>query len=107
MLIVISLKKTLRNCFFIKLNVHLSAIKWRQRSPSAIIGAFLQTVFLFFSGTTRRCFLNIKKGRRLSEGLNNMFIIKGTPLKASFYGFYKDKHRNLFAIMMEILPHLG
>ena len=36
-----------------------------------------------------------------------MFIIKGTPLEASFYGFYKDKHRKLCAIMTEILPHLG
>ena len=36
-----------------------------------------------------------------------MFIIKGTPLVASFYGFYKDKRRKYCAIMMEILPHLG
>ena len=36
-----------------------------------------------------------------------MFIVKGTPLEASFYGFYKDKHRNFSAIMTEILPHLG
>ena len=36
-----------------------------------------------------------------------MIIIKETPLEASFYGFYKDKHRKLCAIMMEILPHLG
>ena len=35
-----------------------------------------------------------------------MFIIKGTPLEASFYGFYKDKHRKFGAIMTEILPHL-
>ena len=36
-----------------------------------------------------------------------MFNIKGTPLEASFYGFYKDKHRKLCAIMTEILPHFG
>ena len=24
-----------------------------------------------------------------------MCIIKGTPLEASFYGFYKDKHRKV------------
>ena len=36
-----------------------------------------------------------------------MFIIKGTPLEASFYGFYKDKHRKFCAILMEILPQLG
>ena len=41
MLIVISLK-TLRKCF-----VHMSTLKWGQRSSSAIIGAFLQTVFPF------------------------------------------------------------
>ena len=36
-----------------------------------------------------------------------MSIIKGTPLGASFYGFYKDKHRKFCAIMTEIHPHLG
>ena len=36
-----------------------------------------------------------------------MFIIKETPLEASFYGFYKDKHRKFCAIMTEILPDLG
>ena len=46
------------------------ALKWGQRSSSAIIGAFLQTVFLFFSVPTARCFLNSKQGRSLSEGLN-------------------------------------
>ena len=72
-------------------------LKWGQRSSSAIIGAFLQTLFLFFSGSTTRCFLNSEKGRGL----------KGTTLEASFYGFYKDKHRKFCAIMTEILPHLG
>ena len=36
-----------------------------------------------------------------------MFIIKGTPLEASFYGFYKDKLREFCAILTEILPQLG
>ena len=36
-----------------------------------------------------------------------MFIIKGTPFEASFYGFYKDKHRKFCAILTEILPQLG
>ena len=36
-----------------------------------------------------------------------MFIIKGTPFEASFYGFYKDNHRKFFAILTEILPQLG
>ena len=48
----------------------MSTLKWGQRSPSAIIGAFLQTVFLFFSGPITRCFLNSEMGRSLSEGLN-------------------------------------
>ena len=88
----------------------MSALKWGQRSSSAIIGAFLQTVFLFFSGPTRRCFLNSKKSRSLSECFNyfcNMFIIKVTPLEASFYRFYKDKHRKFCAFMTDVLPHLG
>ena len=35
-----------------------------------------------------------------------MFIIKETPLEASFYGFYKVEHSKYYAIMTEILPHL-
>ena len=39
-------------------------------SSSAIIGAFLQTGFLFFSLVQQQdVFLNSKEGRRLSEGL--------------------------------------
>ena len=68
MLIVISPKNIEK--MFLSLDVHMSTSKWGQRSSSAIIGAFLQTVFLFFSGPTTRCFLNSKKGRSLSEGLN-------------------------------------
>ena len=36
-----------------------------------------------------------------------MFIIKETPFEASFYGFYKDKHRKFCAILTEIHPQLG
>ena len=36
-----------------------------------------------------------------------MFIIKETPLEASFYGFYNDKHRKFCVILTEILPQLG
>ena len=36
-----------------------------------------------------------------------MFIIKETPFEASFYGFYKYKHRKFCAILTEILPQLG
>ena len=32
-----------------------------------------------------------------------MFIIEGTPLEASFIGFYKDKHHKFSAILTEIL----
>ena len=85
----------------------MSTLKWGQRSSSAIIGAFLQTVFLFFSGPTTRCFLNSKKVEVFQKGYINMFIIKGTPLEASLYGLYKDKHRKLCAILTEILPQLG
>ena len=45
MLIVISLKNIEK--FFLYLNVHMSTLKWGQRSSSAIMGAFLQTLFLF------------------------------------------------------------
>ena len=76
----------------------MSTLKWGQRSSSTIIGAFLQTGFLFFSGPTTRCFLNSKV---------NMLVINGTSLEASLYGFYKDKHRKLCAILTEILPQFG
>ena len=36
-----------------------------------------------------------------------MFVTKGTPLEASFYGFYKAKHPKFCAILTEILPQLG
>ena len=48
---------------------NMSALKWGQRSSSAIIGAFLQTVF-FSLMQQQDVFLNSKKGRSLSEGLN-------------------------------------
>ena len=69
MLIVISLKN-IEKMFFLQLNVHMLTLKWGQMSSSAIIGAFLQTVFLFFYCPTTRCFLNSIKSRGLSEGLN-------------------------------------
>ena len=78
----------------------MSTLKWGQRSSSAIIGAFLQTVLLFFfSGPTTKCFLTLKRIEVFQKASINMFIIKGTPLEASFYGFYKDKHRKVCAIL--------
>ena len=69
MLIVISLKNIEKR--FLSLDIDMSTLKWGQRSSSAIIGAILQTVFLFFfSCPTTRFFLNSKKGRSLIEGLN-------------------------------------
>ena len=68
MLIVISLKH-IEKMFFITKCSYVE-FKMGQRSSSAIIGAFLQTVFLFFSGPTTICFLSSKKGRSLLEGLN-------------------------------------
>ena len=85
----------------------MSTLKWGQGSSSAIIGAFLQTVLLFFSCPTTRCFLNSKKSRGLSEGLNCHVYYKKKPLEASLYGFYKDKHRKFCSILTEILPQLG
>ena len=70
--------------------------------------SILQTVFLFFSLVQQQdVFQTLKKVEVFQKVLINMFIIKGTPLEASFYGFNKDKHRKFCAIMMEILPHLG
>ena len=81
--------------------------KWGQRSSSAIIGAFLQTVYLFFLWSNNKMLLNSKRVEVFQKALISMFIIKGTPLEASFYGFYKDKHRKFCAILTEILPQLG
>ena len=68
----------------------MSTLKWGQRSSSAIIRSFLQTVFLFFSGPTTRCFLNSKKGRSLSEGLKLTCLLLKEPLwKHPFMDFTK------------------
>ena len=106
MLIVISLKN-IEKMFFIPKCSYLS-FKKGSKVIKAIIGAFLQTVFLFFSGpTTRWFFLTLKRVEVFQKAYINMFIIKGTPLEAFFYGFYKDKHRKFCAIMTEILAHSG
>ena len=85
----------------------MSTLKWGQRSSSAIIGAFLQTVFLYFSGPTTRCFLTLKRVKVFQKAYINMFIIKETPFEASFCGFYKDKHRKFCAILTGFLPQLS
>ena len=60
MLIVISLENIVKMFFVI--NVHMSTLKWGQRSSSAIIGAFLQTLFLFSLVQQQDVFFNSKKG---------------------------------------------
>ena len=68
MIIVISLKN-IEKMFFITKCSYVD-FKWGQMSSSTTIGAFLQTVFLFLSGPTTRCFLNSKKDRSFTEILN-------------------------------------
>ena len=68
MLIVISMKN-IEKMFFITKCSYVD-FKMGSKVIKCIIRAFLQTVFLFFSGPTTRCFLNFKKGSSLSEGLN-------------------------------------
>ena len=77
MLIAISLKN-IEKMFFLLLNVHMLALKWGQRSSSAIIGAFLQSV-PFFLWSNNKMFLNSKKGRSLSEGLNQHVYYQRNP----------------------------
>ena len=68
MLIVKSLKNIEKMVFITKCSY--VDLKWGQRSSSAIIGAFLKSVFLFFLWSNNKMFLNSKKGRSLSEGLS-------------------------------------
>ena len=68
MLIVISLKN-IEKMFFITEFSYVD-FKMGQRSSSAIMGAFLQTVFLFFSLSNNKMLFKPKKGRSLSECLN-------------------------------------
>ena len=48
----------------------MSTLNLGQRSSSAIIRAFLQTLFLFSLVQQQDGFFNSKKGRSLLEGLN-------------------------------------
>ena len=49
----------------------------------------------FFSSLVQQqdAFKTLKRVEVFQKASINMFIIKETPLEASFYGFYKDKHR--------------
>ena len=69
MLIVISLKNIekiifITKCSYVDFKMGSKVIKCNNRS------IFTNCVSFFFSGPTTRCFLNSKKGRSLSEGLN-------------------------------------
>ena len=68
MLMVISLKN-IEKMFFI---TKYSYVDFKMGSKVIKCNnlSILQTVFLFFSGPTRGCFLNSKKDGSLSEGLN-------------------------------------
>ena len=68
MLIVIN-QKNIEKCFFITKCSYID-FKMGSKVIKCNNRAFLQTVFLFFSGPTTRCFFNSKKDRNLSEGLN-------------------------------------
>ena len=68
---------------------------------------FYKLCFFFSLVQKQDVFLNSKKGRSLSEDLNYHVYYLRNPFEASFYAFYKDKHRKFCAIMTEILPHLG
>ena len=68
MLIVVSLKNIVKiffvtKCSYVDFKIGSKVIKCNNRST------FTNSVS-FFSGPTTRCFLNSKKSRSLSEGLN-------------------------------------
>ena len=68
MLIVISLKNIekmlfITKCSYVDFKMGSKVIKCNNRS-------MFTNCVSFFSGQTTRCFLNSKKGRSLSEGLN-------------------------------------
>ena len=86
----------------------MSTLKWGQMSSSAIIRAILQTVFLFSLWSNNKMFFNnLKRVDVFQKAKLNMIVIKEHPCDESFYGFYKDKHRKICAILAEILPQLG
>ena len=68
---------------------------------------FYKLCFFFSLVQQQDVFYTLKRVEVFQKASINMFIIKGTPLEASFYGFYKGKHRKFCAIMTEILPQLG
>ena len=106
MLIVISLKNIekmflITKCSYVDFKMGSKVIKCNNQS------IFANCVSFYFSGPTTRYFRTLKRIEVFQKASINMFIIKGTPLEASFYGFYKDKHRKFCAILTAILPQLG
>ena len=106
MLIVISLKNIEKIFFttkssYVDFKMGSKVIKCNNRS------IFTNCVSFFCSGSITRCFYTVKRAEVIQKAQINMFNTKRIPLEASFYGFYKDKHRKFYAIMTEILPQLG
>ena len=69
MLMVISLKNIekiffITKCSYVVFKMGSKVIKCKNQN------IFTNCVSFFFSGPTTRCFLNSKRGRRLSEGLD-------------------------------------
>ena len=79
----------------------LKVIKCNNRS------IFTNCVSFFSLVQQQDVFKTLKRKEVFQKDKINMIIIKETPLEASFYGFYKDKHRKFCAILTEILPQLG
>ena len=106
MLIVISLKNIekmffITKCSYVDFKMGSKVIKCNNWS------IFTNCVSFFLWSNNNMLFKLLKRVEVFQKASINMFIIKGTPLEASFYGFYKDKHGTFCAILTEILPQLG
>ena len=105
MLIVISLKNIekiifITKCSYVDFKMGSKVIKCNNRS-------IFTNCASFFLWSNNKMPLTLKRIEVFQKASINVFIIKGTPLEASFYGFYKDKHCKFCAILTAILPQLG
>ena len=106
MLIFISLKNIekmffITECSYVDFKIGSKVIKCNNRS------IFTKLCFFFSLVQQQDAFKTLNRVEVFQKDLIYMFIIKGTPFEASFYGFYKDKHRKFWAILTEILQQLG
>ena len=106
MLIVISLKNIekmffITKCSYVNFKMGSKVIKCNNRS------IFTNCVSFFSLVQQQDTFKTLKRVEVFQKAYINMFIIKETPFEASFYGFYKDKHRKFCAILTEFLPQLS